>query len=372
MEQIWRLYKGLSGVLRTHYPNFALGLPLGRNEIPIFIYHDVEPESFAADLEFLRRNRYQTLSLQEFIQRSGGQGVRSNAVLLTFDDARKSFHSVALAVLREFGARATLFAPTYWMNSADPTRAPADDLFMSWDELRDCTESGLVDVQSHAHRHALVCVLDRVVGFATPELLSRYDIYDWPMRHTSAGDQLGRPALGTPIYEAAPLLSASGRFLESEAAARACCESVERAGGAGFFSQPDWLKQLRRVHDLALAEQPGRYLPAAQFQALVASEFEQSRDQFRHHLGYAPSSLAYPWMLGSRLSLDLAARFDIKSVFGVALDYGHARNAQLPVRVFGRLKADWLPTLPGQGRSNLASVAARKLSGFSKTMHLAH
>jgi peptidoglycan/xylan/chitin deacetylase (PgdA/CDA1 family) len=359
-------------VLRTHYPNFALGLPLGRNEMPIFIYHDVEADSFAADLEFLRRNRYQTLSLDEFIARSGDQSVPANAVLLTFDDARKSFHSAALPVLRDFDARATLFAPTYWMSAADPMRAPADDLFMSWDQLRDCTESGLVDVQSHAHRHALVCVAERVVGFATPELLSRYDIYDWPMRHTGSGDQLGRPALGTPIYEAAPLLSAAGRFLESEAAARACCACVERGGGANFFAQPDWLKQLRGAHDAALADQPGRFLTASQFQALVASEFEQSRDQFRRHLGYAPSSLAYPWMLGSRLSLDLAARFDITNVFGVALDYGHARNAQLPVRVFGRLKADWLPTLPGKGRSNLASVARRKLSGFTKTMHLAH
>ena len=37
------------------------------------------------------------------------------AVLLTFDDARKSFWTVAMPLLRTFEARAVLFVPTYWM-----------------------------------------------------------------------------------------------------------------------------------------------------------------------------------------------------------------------------------------------------------------
>jgi peptidoglycan/xylan/chitin deacetylase (PgdA/CDA1 family) len=373
MRDILRLYRGLRGMLTTHYPNFALGMPLGPTETPIFIYHDVTSEEFGADLQFLRRNGYRTLSLREFFERADGKGKPEKAVLITFDDARKTFYTEALPALRAFGARATLFAPTYWMmGEANSPETSRHDLFMSWMELRRALDSGLVDVQSHGSRHALVCVSNKLLGFATPAMLNRFDIYDWPMRHQGGGDVLGRPLLGTPVYDSSPLLSASNRYIESTAATHACVEMVAREGGDRFFSQKGWSQALRSIYERALGREPGRQLPKADFRSLVASEFEQSRDEFRRHLGYEPDTMAYPWKLGSPLSLELAARFGLKAVFGVALDYRRARSKRLPVRVFGRLKCDWLPTLPGDGRLGLTTVAARKLCGFSKTLHLAH
>lgn len=364
MRQLLRLYRGLKGMLSTHYPNFALGLPLGPADTPVFIYHDVKSEEFAADLDFLQRNHYRTLSLAEFYARADGHGKQEKAVLITFDDARKSFYTQALPTLRQFKAKATLFAPTYWI--------ARHELFMSWEEVRRALDSGLVDVQSHACRHALVCNSRQLVGFATPAMLARFDIYDWPMRRLDGVDVLGQPALGTPIYDSSPLLSATRRYIESESATRACVERVAREGGESFFAQPAWQRQLRETFERSASTDPGRELPAMEFRALVASEFEQVRDAFRQQLGYAPDCMAYPWKLGSPLSLELAAHFGVKTVFGVAIDYRRAKSKRLPVRVFGRLKCDWLPTLPGQGRTSLGTVAARKLSGFSKTLHLAH
>ena len=68
MDDAHRVVRGLAGVLRTHYPNFALGLPLRPDEIPVFIYHDVTPDGLAEDLDFLRRNGYETLGLEEFLR----------------------------------------------------------------------------------------------------------------------------------------------------------------------------------------------------------------------------------------------------------------------------------------------------------------
>ena len=74
--------------------------------------------------------------------------------------------TAALPVLKEFNARATLFAPTYWMSAP---AGPADrERFMSWEQLREAARSGLVDVQSHAHRHALVFTSPRVAGVRQP------------------------------------------------------------------------------------------------------------------------------------------------------------------------------------------------------------
>src|SRR5215469_7490019 len=107
-----RAMRGANNVLRTRYPLFLLGMPIARGEIPVFVYHDVDPVSFAGDLEFLRTNGYRTISLDEYLSARSRKGTRGNKrVLLTFDDARRSFYEVALPVLRTYDARATLCVP---------------------------------------------------------------------------------------------------------------------------------------------------------------------------------------------------------------------------------------------------------------------
>jgi peptidoglycan/xylan/chitin deacetylase (PgdA/CDA1 family) len=367
MDDAHRVVRGLAGVLRTHYPNFALGLPLRPDEIPVFIYHDVTADSLAKDLDFLRRNGYETLGLEEFLRRTRVKANRGKAVLLTFDDARLSFHACALPVLRAERARAVLFAPTYWMDAA-----PSGSVFMTWPQLRECAQSGWVDVQSHGHRHALVFTSGHLAGFADPRSLARYHVYDWPMHRIAGRDHLGHPPCGTPVYRAAPLLSAHRRYLESEDLSRRCMEFVADRGGTDFFARKNWAAELRGLHAQAARGMRGRMQDPDEFERLAASEFAQARAAFERHLGYAPSSLAYPWMLGSHRSLELARDFGIRAAFGVALDYRSERDPRLPVRTFGRLQAEWLHALPGQGRSSIFRIGARKLAGFNKTLHLAH
>ncbi len=365
-----RAIRGARNVLRTRYPLFLLGLPISRGEIPVFIYHDVEPRGFARDLEFLRTNGYRTITLDEFLvagrRKSTG---REKRVLLTFDDARRSFYEVALPTLRTFDARATLFVPSFWMS---PPAVTGCSLFMSWEQVRSCAMSGYVDVQSHAHRHSLVATSDQLIGFASPALLARRDIYDWPMRHTAAGEQLGRPPLGAPIYRSTPLLSAECRFLESPGLTAACIQLVSESGGEAFFHLSDWADRLYTLYNTRARVLRGELMTTPEFAGLMSSELELARDEFQAHLGYAPTSLAYPWMLGSQRSLDLARKYGFRNAFGVALDYRRARRERLPLPVFGRLRSDWLPLLPGRGRASFLSIAARKLVRFSGSQPLAH
>jgi Polysaccharide deacetylase len=365
-----RALRGAGNVLRTRYPLFLLGLPPSRSEIPVFIYHDVEASAFARELEFLRANGYRTIGLDEFIAAASRKaGGREKRVLLTFDDARSSFYEVALPALRAFDARATLFVPSYWMN---PAASTGSQRFMSWDQVRACAQSGRVDVQSHAHRHALVATSNQLVGFATPKLLAQRDVYDWPMRYSATGDRLGPPPPGAPIYRAAPLLSASSRFLESPGLTECCVRLVSESGGEAFFNLSDWAARLHRLYRSRSAVLRGELMSDSDFVGLVSSEFELARAEFRAHLGYAPTSVAYPWMLGSRYSLELAQRVGFRNAFGVALDYRRARGGRLPLPVFGRLRSDWLPLLPGRGRASLLSIAAHKLATFRGSQPLAH
>jgi hypothetical protein len=111
---------------------------------------------------------------------------------------------------------------------------------------------------------------------------------------------------------------------------------------------------------------------AEAFQALVASEFLLSRQLFEAELGRPPRYLAYPWMLGSRLSLQLAAEAGIKAVFGVGLDQRYAQRLKGPVSAYSRIKGDWLRFLPGQGRLRLRDVIPGKIREFFCSHHFAH
>jgi Polysaccharide deacetylase len=370
-----RVGRALGRLWATRYPGFIFGRPLRRGEVPVFVYHEVETETFSADLAFLMENGYRTLTTEEFVDMNRGISVSQRAVLLTFDDARRNFFEVALPVLRKFNTRATLFVPTLWIGGSRHGSGPAtisedeSELFMTWEQTRACRDSGLVDVQSHAHRHALVYTGESLVGFASPDRLARHPIYDWPMRQEGEGEALGRPPLGTPVYLAEPLLSARSRILENVKAVRACRERVEAGGGMAFFRRRDWASRLRAVHQASGGR--AERLEDGPFEALVESEFVLSQALFETEMRYRPRFFAFPWMLGSERALEFAAKFGMAAVFGVGLDYGRARRiTRLPA--FGRYKGDWLRFLPGEGRQKLWNTIPEKIRGFLAAQHLAH
>lgn len=378
MTSLRRLGRSTARVARTHYPAFLFGRAASDAQIPVFTYHEIGADALLDDLAFLERNGYRTIGLEEFHERSsekaGAQAVHSaheKLVLLTFDDARRNFWEVAFPVLRDRGARAALFVPTFWMRRTD---AEPSNGFMSWEQLAECSASGLVDVEAHSHRHALVCTSERLVGFASPESLAHHDLFDWPMRHEAGVDVCGRPAAGTPIYESEPLLSAKTRLLEARSAAEACRRLVAAAGGAApFFARANAEAELRSEHDRALQRDGGvQRMTDRELREQIEDELEQTVKCFERELNLKPRFFAYPWMLGSKHTLERLRDLGITAAFGVALDFRRVRAAREPLQVYGRYKNDWLQFLPGHGRKRLRNVLPRKLSSFLKSQHLAH
>jgi peptidoglycan/xylan/chitin deacetylase (PgdA/CDA1 family) len=130
-------------------------------KFPIFNYHHIRPmppesagvteraftvtpEGLEAHLKYLKENGYQVVLLDALLDYfDTGQPLSPKAVALTFDDGWREHYSNAFPILKKYGVRATFFVSTGWVGQPE---------IMSWDEMRQMSEAGMV-FGSHSISH---------------------------------------------------------------------------------------------------------------------------------------------------------------------------------------------------------------------------
>lgn len=130
-------------------------------KFPIFNYHHIRPmppesagvteraftvtaEGLEAHLKYFKENGYQVVLIDELLKYFDiGQPLPSKAVALTFDDGWREHYSNAFPILKKYGVKATFFVPTGWVGKPE---------IMSWDEMRQMSEAGMV-FGSHSVSH---------------------------------------------------------------------------------------------------------------------------------------------------------------------------------------------------------------------------
>jgi peptidoglycan/xylan/chitin deacetylase (PgdA/CDA1 family) len=122
--------------------------------VPILCYHRfgngggkmvMSGASFAQQLDWLANNDYHVIplaQLTEFFQ--GHRPLPKRSVVITIDDGYESTQRIALPLLRKYGFPATVFVYTDFIGAADA---------LSWPQLHDLVDSGLIDVQAHSKTH---------------------------------------------------------------------------------------------------------------------------------------------------------------------------------------------------------------------------
>ena len=265
-REAWEVPRDL---LRGRYPPFVTGGELPRGDVPVFVFHGAEPDSFSRKLAHLAENGYVTLSADEYVAVLRGQRQpEERAVVLTFDDGRGSVWSVAAPLLRRHGMKAVVFLvpgriasrpgrPEPTWADVESGRADAASLLrreegegalMSWEEIEALAGTGLFDFQSHTLRHARVHTGPQLAGFVTPRSRRGYDAFDQPLLGDGERDLMGEEApLGAPLLRSAPRTSEELRFHEDPGVRAACVAEVEESGGEGFFLRADWEARLRRA-----------------------------------------------------------------------------------------------------------------------------
>jgi biofilm PGA synthesis lipoprotein PgaB len=131
------------------------GTPL----VAILCYHDlsddpdrksytIPPEQFRLQLRQFREAGWAFLSLGELLSRKDRlDELPPRTLVVTFDDAYRSFFEKALPILKKEGVKATLSVVSSFID-APPAGLPP---LMTWEQIREAGESGFVEIASHSH-----------------------------------------------------------------------------------------------------------------------------------------------------------------------------------------------------------------------------
>lgn len=242
---------------------------------------DIALDLFEWEMKYLKK-RYRILSLDELLAYIDGKVKPDRpGVAITFDDGWFDNFVYAYPILRKYHIKATIFVATgnIWekrivrkridevsdISTLDIPLTVADGYlnafagdrsqFLTWDELREMQESGLVSIQSHGVTHRKVFSDDRPSGILKED--SRW-IYKSP---------LSGAVLGEDIYP-----------LKSRLASRAFSPN-----GGSWESDEEMRKR-------------------------IMGELTESRDRILAEIGVSPTHLCWPWGEYNKLSIELAAK----------------------------------------------------------------
>ena len=122
--------------------------------LPVLMYHHmvpdgqdcndmtVTPSKFRADLETVLAMGYTPVLPREL---AAGDALPEKPILITFDDGYRSNYDLVYPILREYGVKACISIIVLMPD------LPTDN-FCTWQQLREMTASGLVEIGSHSYR----------------------------------------------------------------------------------------------------------------------------------------------------------------------------------------------------------------------------
>ena len=125
-----------------------------REPMPVLMYHHMVPEGqdcnamtitpgkFRADLDIILAKGYTPVLPGEL---AAGAPLPEKPILITFDDGYRSNYDLVYPILREYGVEACISIIVLMPD------LPTDN-FCTWEQLREMTDSGLVEVGSHSYR----------------------------------------------------------------------------------------------------------------------------------------------------------------------------------------------------------------------------
>lgn len=124
--------------------------------VPVVMYHHVapgsndradtvSPETFYKHLEYLSKNGFDVLTLDEYVTRKkNNEEFSHKSVVITFDDGYVDNYTYAYKELVKYNFPATFFLPSQLMGLRDT--------HLTWDQIREMTQNQM-SIGGHGHTH---------------------------------------------------------------------------------------------------------------------------------------------------------------------------------------------------------------------------
>jgi peptidoglycan/xylan/chitin deacetylase (PgdA/CDA1 family) len=348
------------------------------NELPVFVFHQVVPEYFEKQLQYIKSNNYRTLSADDLEREIRSSPNNERTIGLTFDDAVWSFWAYAFPLLQKYEMQAILFVSP-GITSDDSTEYPSlkdvwdgrcslEDIvergreqpLCTWKELTEMHQSGNVDVQSHSMTHALVPVSNSIEGFISPGFKAgSFGNVRVPI--SSLDDPRNPERLitpGAPLFKSAPRLGPTRRFIEEPELINALTEYIKENGGDDYFNKAGWEKDLKKVVKKWPSDGMGRFESPREMETAICWELEESKKLLEKKLKKRIQHFCYPWFIGSEIADRLAHKAGYSALhYGVDIANSH-NDVSMRIR---RISEEYLFRLPGEGRQSLLSVWKNKV-----------
>ena len=132
--------------------------------LPVLMYHSIDyrnretklsvsPESFARQMEFLKRNHYNVVTLDKIVNYiEKKQKIPPRTVAITFDDGFYNNYKYAYPVLKKYNLPATIFVIVGKFGKEG---------FLDWDEVEEMADSGIITIGSHTINHLWLPDIDK-------------------------------------------------------------------------------------------------------------------------------------------------------------------------------------------------------------------
>ncbi len=160
----------LAGVIGAYFSNEAasqmtMAEQASVQRLPIIMYHNlserseklgdytISPTQLEADLKEIKARGYTPITVTQLCDYYDGKGeLPEKPILLTFDDGYYSVYVYAYPLLKAYETPAACFVLGYYTQMyADGEKQDLAYAHMTWEQLREMQESGLITVGSHTY-----------------------------------------------------------------------------------------------------------------------------------------------------------------------------------------------------------------------------
>ena len=125
--------------------------------VPVMMYHrvsladespmnTVSPKAFAEQMDFLKKNGYGVITLDDFVEGNKARKKFSHkTVVITFDDGYKDNFKNAFPILKKYHFPAAIFLISDFIG-INPN-------LLSWDQIKEMSQYDIITFGSHTRRH---------------------------------------------------------------------------------------------------------------------------------------------------------------------------------------------------------------------------